>query len=71
MKKLICWLCILALLLCMLSLVGCTEEEVEGEAAPPTTDATPAPEKENNDDKILNDNVTKDDIGKDIFAPKS
>ena len=71
MKKLICWLCILALLLCMLSLVGCTEEEVEGEETPPTADAEPAPEKGTGDDKVLNDNVTTDDVHKDIFAPRS
>ena len=69
MKKLICWLCILALLLCVLSFVGCTDDEAEGEGTPPATDTTPAPEKENGDSEILNENETaNDDVGQDIFS---
>jgi hypothetical protein len=69
MKKLICWLCILALLLCVLSFVGCTDDEAEGEGTPPATDATPAPEKETSDKDIINDNKTgNDDTAADIFS---
>ena len=72
MKKLICWLCILALLLCVLSFVGCTEDEVEGEGTPPATDTAPEPEQETGDKDIINDNKTaNDDTVADNFPPIS
>lgn len=42
MKKLICWLCILSVLLCMLVFSGCNEDDVEngGGENPPTTEGT-------------------------------
>lgn len=64
MKRLLLLLCVLAMLLTMTCLAGCTDDEKDD----PEGDNPPTEENANSDDSVVNkDNTVNDDTAADIF----
>ncbi|MBE6691298.1 MAG: hypothetical protein E7590_08505 [Ruminococcaceae bacterium] len=66
MKKLIVWLCVLALLCSLLTFMGCKPDE-QPESGEQNGDSTPKQEQTGDDDVVNKDNSQQDDTANDIF----